>query len=134
MSAPRFRELSVRNILTSVADVDSIKCFLPDDLAEKTVERDYLFNVSLSVFKLKSFSFLQIINTVVPGFFAANIAGAHEKRVKPAQEEECVVLDPKIYELLKAFRVNRKGNKKGGLHLLKVKSKKRRRSEMGEAF
>ena len=70
----------------------------------------------------------------MPGFFAENIAGAHENRVKPAVEDEAVKIDPKIYELLKAFRVNRKGSKKGGLHMLKVKVKKRKRSEMGESF
>ena len=77
---------------------------------------------------------IQIVNTVVPGFFAQNIAGAHENHILPKAEEELVAVDPKIYQLLKTFRVNRKGNKKGGLHLLKIKSKKRRRSEMGEVF
>ena len=77
---------------------------------------------------------IQIVITVVPGFFAVNIEGAHEHRIKPAQSEECVVMDEMMYELLKTFRCSRKGNKKGGLHLLKAMAKKRRRSEMSEPF
>ena len=40
-----------------------------------------------------------------------------------------VVLDPKMLALLKSFRVTRHGSKRGGLHLLKKKTLKRKRSE-----
>ena len=47
ISAPRFRELSVKNIIKSIEGCVSILVYLPDDLTEKTVERAYLFNVSV---------------------------------------------------------------------------------------
>ena len=65
----------------------------------------------------------------MPQFFASVIPAAEEKRIKPSAEEELVHLDPKMLELLKAFRVTRTGSKRGGLHLLKKKSLKRKRSE-----
>ena len=56
---------------------------------------------------------------MVPGFFESNIEGAHEQRLKPKAEEEFVVIDSRMYEMLKTFRVNRQGNRKGGMHLMR---------------
>ena len=71
------------------------------------------------------------MNTVVPGFFETNIAEAHEKRIKPKEEKDYVVMDQKMYDLLKTFRISRQGNKKGGLHLMRQGAKKRRRKDLG---
>jgi hypothetical protein len=65
----------------------------------------------------------------VPSFFAKVIPDAEEKRLKPRAEDEMIYLDPKMLSLLKAFRVTWHGSKKGGLHLLKKRSLKRKRAE-----
>ena len=65
----------------------------------------------------------------MPSFFAKVIPDAESKRLIPAAEDEMIVIDPKMMQLIKAFRVTRTGSKRGGLHLLKKSSKKRRRTE-----
>ena len=56
IQAPRFRELKVKNVLENISGLVSVQSFLPDDLTEKSVERDFLYNVSLNftLFKLYS--------------------------------------------------------------------------------
>ena len=70
------------------------------------------------------------MNTVVPSFFAKVIPDAESKRLLPAAEDEMIVMDPKMLQLVKAFRVSRTGSKRGGLHLLKKGSRKRKRKDL----
>ena len=69
------------------------------------------------------------MNTITPSFFARVIPAAEEKRIRPRDEDELIHIDPKMLHLLKCFRVTRNGTKKGGLHLLKKNTKKRKRAE-----
>ena len=59
------------------------------------------------------------------------IEGAHEKRIRSTNDEELIHLEPEMYEIIKQVRVQRQGNKKGGMHLMKSGSKKRKRTELG---
>ena len=69
------------------------------------------------------------MNTVVPTFFAKVLPEAEEKRQRPNDEKDLIIVEPKMLQLIKAFRATRHGRKKGGLHLLKKSSKKRRRAQ-----
>ena len=66
---------------------------------------------------------------MVPSFFQKVIPDAEAARMRPKKEAEIIEVDHKMLQLLKSFRASRLGSKKGGLHLLKKNSKKRRRAE-----
>ena len=55
------------------------------------------------------------MNTIVPSFFTKNILEAEKARNKPNSDEELVYLDPKMLNLIKAFKISKHGKKSGGL-------------------
>ena len=65
----------------------------------------------------------------MPAFFPKVLSRCSDVRSKPKKEEEMVLIDPKMLELLQTFKKTRCGAKKGGLHLLKRSSKKRKKPE-----
>ena len=79
VKAPRYREMTVAKVYEMVADVPAILNYLPSQIDGECLPREYFFNVSLSQLKLTA-SFFQIVNTVVPSFFAKVIPDAEAKR------------------------------------------------------
>ena len=74
------------------------------------------------------------MNTMVPAFFPKILYCATTIRGKPRKEDDLVVLEPKMFELLKSFKRRRCGTKKGGLNLLKNSSKKRKLAKFNDPF
>ena len=129
VTAPRYKELTVEKILEMVRQVPAVLRYLPSDCDSK-IPRSFLFNVSgLNLFVTISKLWEKVVNTVVPSFFAKVIPDAEAKRQTPKKDDELIVVDPKMVQLIKAFKATRHGTKKGRLHLLKKSSRKRRRAE-----
>ena len=129
INVPKLNELTVASLIYQVKNDEVVRRYLPKIEDKRSVNRQFLYNVSIYIFKLKTL--IKIINTLKPEFFPMNIKEGLQKRkdLKSIGKNKFVQIQSDMYDLL-ANAVNLNPSTRGrALHLLNHGAKTRKRPE-----